>query len=55
MMPVEIEGNDSWVFFPNIIENRKIVIFDPLHSHVYNLGGDTIPLKKVSQSEKSHW
>jgi len=54
MVPVEIESNDSWSFFPNMIEDRKIVIFDPLHSHVYNLSENAMTLEKVSQSEESH-
>jgi hypothetical protein len=54
MVPVEIEGNDSWSFFPNIIEDRKIVIFDPLHSDVYDLGRNVMTLEKVGQSKESH-
>jgi hypothetical protein len=32
MMPVEIQGNDPWILLSDIIEDRKMVIFDPFYS-----------------------
>jgi hypothetical protein len=55
MVPMEIDGNDSGGFLSNIIKDGKIVIFDPLHSQVDDLGGNTMALEKVGQSEESHW
>ena len=43
---MEIEGNDPRIFFFNIIEDRKLTIFDPLHSQMYDLGGNVLTLEK---------
>jgi hypothetical protein len=55
MVPMKIEGNHSRVFFSNIIEDRKIVIRDPLDSQMYDLTGNVMTVEKVGQSEQSHW
>ena len=40
--------------FSDIFEDGKIMIFDPLHSHVNDLGGNTTTLQQIGQCEKSH-
>jgi hypothetical protein len=55
MVPVKIEGYNPRGFFANIINDRKIVIFNPFYSHMYDLGRNTMTLKEVGQSEESHW
>jgi hypothetical protein len=54
MVPMKIESNHSRVFFSNIIEDRKIVIRDPLDSQMYDLVRNVVALEKVGQSEQSH-
>jgi hypothetical protein len=47
MVPVEINGNDSWGLLANIMEDRKIVIFNPFYPHMHDLSGDATALEKV--------
>jgi hypothetical protein len=54
MVPMKIERNDLRGFFLNIMKDRKIMIFDPLHSYMYDLVGNVLTLEKVGQSEESH-
>jgi len=54
MVPMKIDGNNTGLIFSEIREDRKSLIFDPLHTHVNNLSGDALALKEVGQSEKSH-
>jgi hypothetical protein len=54
MVPVEVHRNDSGSLLPEIFDDSEIVIFNPLHTQVYNLGGKTMALEKVGQSEESH-
>jgi hypothetical protein len=54
MMPVEVNGNDSRVFLFDIFDDRKIVVLNPLHPHVHNLGGDLMTLEEIGQSEEPH-
>jgi hypothetical protein len=54
MVPVEVDGNDSRGFLFDIFDDRKMMIFNPLHPHVYDLGGNMMTLEKVGQSEKPH-
>jgi hypothetical protein len=54
MVPVEVHRNDPGGLLPEIFDDREIVIFNPLYSQVYDLGGDAMTLEKVGQSEESH-
>jgi hypothetical protein len=54
MVPVEVDGNNSRVFLFDIFDDRKMMILNPFHSHMHNLGGDVVTLEEVSQSEESH-
>jgi hypothetical protein len=54
MVPMKIEGHHPGCLLLDIVEKGKIVIFDPFHPRMHNLGGNVIALEKVSQSEESH-
>jgi hypothetical protein len=54
MVPMEIDGNNPWSLLFDIREDGKIVIFNPLHSQVNDLAGNSMTLKEVSQAKKSH-
>src|SRR4030042_795150 len=54
MVPVKIDSQDPRVFFFNIVQDRKIVIFNPLHSKVHNLSGNAMALEEVRQSKEPH-
>jgi hypothetical protein len=54
MVPVKVDGNDPGSLFSDIFDDRKIVIFNPLHSHVHHLSGNAMALEKVGQSKKPH-
>jgi hypothetical protein len=54
MVPVEVQGDDSRGFLAKIFNDRKMAVFNPLHSQVDDLGGNALTLKKVGQSEESH-
>jgi hypothetical protein len=54
MVPMKIEGNNSRFFFSNIIKDRKLTIYDPLDSQMYDLAGNVLTLEKLGQSEQSH-
>jgi hypothetical protein len=32
MVPMKIYGNDPWTLLPDIFDDGKIVILDPLHA-----------------------
>jgi hypothetical protein len=54
MVPVEVDGDDSRGLLPDIVDDRKTMIFNPFHSHVDDLGGNAMALKEVGQSEEPH-
>jgi hypothetical protein len=54
MMPVEIEGNDPRGLLPDVFDDGKFVVFNPLYSQVHNLSGNVMTLEKVGQSEEPH-
>jgi hypothetical protein len=54
MVPVEVHRNDPGGLLPEIFDDREIVIFNPFYSQVYDLGGNTMALEKVGQSEEPH-
>jgi hypothetical protein len=54
MVPVEVDGNDSRSLFSDIFDDRKMAIFNPLHSRVYDFRGNAMALEEVGQSEKPH-
>jgi hypothetical protein len=51
---MKVEGDDPRSLFPKILNDGKIVIFNPLHSQVDDLSGNAMALEKVGQSEESH-
>jgi hypothetical protein len=54
MVPVKIDRNHPGGFLPDIGEDGKIAIFDPFHSHMYDLSRNALTVKEVGQSEESH-
>jgi hypothetical protein len=54
VVPVEVQGDDPRGLPPNILNDGKIVIFNPLHSQVDDLSGNAMALEKVGQSQKPH-
>jgi hypothetical protein len=54
MVPVEVHRYDPRRLLAKILNDGKMVIFNPLHSHVYDLSGYATALEKVSQSEEAH-
>jgi hypothetical protein len=54
MVPVEVHRNDPGGLLPEIVDDREIVIFNPLYPQVDDLGGNTMTLEKVGQSEEPH-
>jgi hypothetical protein len=54
VVPVEVQGDDPRGLLPKILNDGKIVIFNPLHSQVDDLGGNTTTLEKVGQPEEAH-
>jgi hypothetical protein len=47
MVPVQVHRNDPRGLLPEIVDDREIVIFNPLYPQVYDLGGNTMTLEKV--------
>jgi hypothetical protein len=54
MVPMEINGNHPRVLLLDIIKDGEIVIFNPFHSCMNDLGGDLMTLEKIGQSIDSH-
>jgi hypothetical protein len=47
MVPMETDGNDPRGLLLDVFENGKMMIFNPLHSHVHNLGRNALTLEEV--------
>jgi hypothetical protein len=54
MMPVEIECNDPRGLIPDIFDDGKFVVFNPLYSKVHHFSGNVMTMEKVGQSEEPH-
>jgi hypothetical protein len=54
MVPVEVQGDDPRGLLSQIVDDGKIVVFNPFHSQVDDLGGNTATLQNVGQSKESH-
>jgi hypothetical protein len=54
MVPVEVQGDDPRGLLSQIVNDGKIVVFNPFHSQVNDLGGNTATLQNVGQSKESH-
>jgi hypothetical protein len=47
VVPMETDGNDPRGLLLDVFENGKMMIFNPLHSHVHNLGRNALTLEEV--------
>jgi hypothetical protein len=47
MVPMEIHGNDPRTLLPDIFDDGKMVIFNPLHTEVDKLCRDTLTVEKI--------
>jgi hypothetical protein len=54
MVPVEVHRNDPGGLLPEIVDDGEIVIFDPLQTQVDDLGGNTMTVETIGQSEEPH-
>jgi hypothetical protein len=54
MMPMEIEGNDPRGLLPDIVDDGKFMILNPLYSQVHYLSRNMMTMEKVGQSEEPH-
>jgi len=54
VMPVEVDGKNSGRLLSEVFDNRKSLILNPFHAHVYDLGRNVMTLEKIGQSEEPH-